>query len=154
MPRPSFKNSIFLMSMRCSRLSPNMSHKSVSMFVFSISSLISSILKQDRKEHKYMTTTANSHYWWHRYTSAESFQRILDGEDPWVAIGDFLDEWYREESKDRVELVADPIASRVSPTVAQWAAFFSAMVEDLCVQDGLPVPIWTENKCYILDHPW
>jgi hypothetical protein len=101
-----------------------------------------------------MTTTATSRYWWHRYTSAESFQRILDGEDPWNAIGDFLDEWKREDVNDRAELVYEPIASLVPPANAQWAAFFSAMVEDLCVRDGLPVPAWTENECYILEHPW
>ena len=101
-----------------------------------------------------MATAATSRYWWHRYTSAESFQRILDGEDPWNAIGDFLDEWKREDINDRVELVTDPIASLVSPANAQWAAFFSAMVEDLCVRDGLSVPVWTENECYILEHPW
>ena len=99
-------------------------------------------------------TTATSHYWWHWYTSAESFQRILDGEDPWIAIGDFLDEWKREEITDRVELVSDSIASPVPPTMNQWAAFFSAMVEDLCVQDDLPVPAWTQSIRFILDRPW
>ena|SRR5215472_4619398 len=101
-----------------------------------------------------MSVATNSRYWWHRYTSAESFQRILDGEDPWNAIGDFLDEWKREDVKDRAELVQKPIASSVPPANAQWASFFSAMVEDLCVRDGLPVPMWTENESYILEQPW
>ena len=57
--------------------------------------------------------TATERYRWHRYTSAESFQRILDGEDPWIAIGDFLDEWKREVVEDRAELVIEPIASSI-----------------------------------------
>jgi hypothetical protein len=101
-----------------------------------------------------MTIAVNSRYWWHRYTSTESFQRILDGEDPWIAIGDFLDEWKREEVEDRLELVADPLASLVPPPIEQWAAFFAAMVEELCLQDALPVPVWTENERFILEHPW
>jgi hypothetical protein len=101
-----------------------------------------------------MTTNATSPYWWHRYTSAESFQRILDGEDPWIAIGDFLDEWKREDVKDRAELIETPLASLVPPTLHQWAAFFAAMVEELCLQDGLSVPPWTTDTRFILDYPW
>ncbi len=77
-----------------------------------------------------MATTASSFYWWHRYTSQESFQRILDGEDPWIAVGDFLDEWRREDVKDRCELVVIPLAqekkhlwwrqnTRISPVLIQ-----------------------------------
>jgi len=101
-----------------------------------------------------VTAPSTSRYWWHRYTSAESFQRILDGEAPWNAIGDFLDEWRHEDVEDRAELVAEPIASSISPESAQWASFFSAMVEHLCIQDGLPVPAWTRNTGYILEQPW
>ncbi len=101
-----------------------------------------------------MSTTASSLYWWHRYTSEESFQRILDGEDPWIAIGDFLDEWRREDVKDRGELVAVPLASSESFDHHQWAAFFSAMVEHLCIHDGLPIPAWVENERFVLEDPW
>lgn len=101
-----------------------------------------------------MTTAATSPYWWHRYTSTESFQRILAGEDAWIAIGDFLDEWRREEIKDRAELVESPLALLVPPAIHQWAAFFAAMVEDLCLQDNLPIPTWTEDTRFILADPW
>jgi len=101
-----------------------------------------------------MTIQTPLRYWWHRYTSAESFQRILNGEEPWIAIGDFLDEWRREEVKDRAELVIDPLVSFIPPEMEKWATFFSAMVEDLCVQDGLPVPSWTQDAHFILEHPW
>jgi hypothetical protein len=36
-----------------------------------------------------------SWYWWYRQTIKETFDRICDGVSPWVAIGDFLDEWRR-----------------------------------------------------------
>lgn len=29
-------------------------------------------------------------YHWHRYSAAESFERVKRGENPWVAPGDFL----------------------------------------------------------------
>ena len=100
-----------------------------------------------------MTTDATSPYWWHRYTSTESFQRILDGETPWNAIGDFLDEWRREEVKDRTELVVHPLPPD-TPDTHQWAAFFAAMVEELCLQDGLSIPAWTRDTRFILENPW
>ena len=47
-------------------------------------------------------------YHWHRYTALESFDRIKKGEDPWVAHGDFLDDWRRSNHEDRLELVNEP----------------------------------------------
>src|SRR6266851_4315558 len=71
-----------------------------------------------------MTT---SPYQWHRQTVAETFERICgrNSATPWVAIGDFLDDWRR-----------------------------AAMVEWLCWQDHLPFPEWTKQKSYRLQEPW
>ena len=52
---------------------------------------------------------------------------------------------YRSAEADRLSL------SHVSPILDQWAAFFSAMVEDLWMQDNLPVPAWTQDTRFILD---
>lgn len=101
-----------------------------------------------------MSLPKTTSYWWHRYTSAESFQRILDGEDPWIAIGDFLDEWKREQVHDRPDLVADPIASDAPADLRQWMAFFCAMTEHLCIQEDLPIPSWTQAAHSILAKPW
>ncbi len=50
-------------------------------------------------------------YWWQRQTIAKTFDRISSGTTPWVAIGDFLDDWRRSAIGDRLELVETPIAS-------------------------------------------
>src|SRR5260221_931873 len=89
-----------------------------------------------------MTT---SPYQWHRQTVAETFERICgrNSATPWVAIGDFLDDWRRSAVEHRRELVTEPIAPAPTPDLHKWAAFCAAMVEWLCWQDGLPFPEWT-----------
>jgi hypothetical protein len=43
---------------------------------------------------------STSRYWWHRQTIAETFQRLRDAPDyPWVAIGDFVDEWNHRQGQ-------------------------------------------------------
>ena len=92
---------------------------------------------------------------WHRYIAAESLRRISDQhEEPWVAIGDFLDDWRRSAKEDREELVREPLENVTTLEQQQWAAFFAAAVEELCTQDGLPVPTWTMATQYILPNPW
>ncbi len=53
---------------------------------------------------------ATSPYRWHRQTIAETFECICGGATPWVAIGDFLDDWRRSSVEHRYELVEIPIA--------------------------------------------
>lgn len=93
-------------------------------------------------------------YRWHRQTIAETFARICNGTTPWVAIGDFLDDWRRSSIGDRLELVETPIASAPTPELLPWAAFCAAMVEWLCWQDDLPIPEWTDQENYRLPEPW
>jgi hypothetical protein len=94
-----------------------------------------------------------SSYWWHRQTIAETFERICGGTTPWVAIGDFLDDWRRSAIGDRLDLVETPIASAPTPELQPWAAFCAAMVEWLCWQDDLPIPLWTDQENYRLSEP-
>ena len=99
---------------------------------------------------------ATSHYLWHRQTIAETLQRIYDDITPWVAIGDFLDDWRRSAVEDRFELVAEP-PMVVYPLIAEqqkWIAFCAAMVEWLCWQDDLPFPEWTNKESFFLQEPW
>ncbi len=94
-------------------------------------------------------------YNWHRYTAAESLRRISDQrEEPWVAIGDFLDDWRRSAKEDREALVREPLENVATQELQQWATFFAATVEELCTQDGLPVPTWAMAHQYILQEPW
>ncbi len=95
-----------------------------------------------------------SPYWWHRQTIKETFDRICNGESPWVAIGDFLDDWRRSSVEHRYELVEAPIAPAPTPEMDRWAAFCAAMVDWLCWQDGLPSPSWVAQESYKLPEPW
>lgn len=84
-------------------------------------------------------------YNWKRQTMIETFERIRQKpEQPWVAIGDFLNDWRRSVREDRLELVQVPIEAAGSVLeLQQWAAFCAATVEWLCWQDELPFPSWT-----------
>ena len=100
-----------------------------------------------------MATTV---YRWHRQTIAETLQRIYNSTTPWVAIGDFLDDWRRSAIEDRSELVADsPVtADALTKDQQKWLTFCAAMVEWLCWQDNLPFPEWTSKEGSSLQEPW
>jgi hypothetical protein len=93
-------------------------------------------------------------YHWHRYTAAESFDRLLQGENPWVTLGDFLDDWRRSAIADRPTLVVQPIANASTNEEKQWSALFAASVEQLCSEDQLPPPSWTQASQHYLSEPW
>jgi hypothetical protein len=99
---------------------------------------------------------ATAPYRWHRQTIAETFERICgrNSTTPWVAIGDFLDDWKRSAVEHRLELVVEPIAPAPTPEIQRWAAFCAAMVEWLCWQDGLSFPEWTKQESYRLKQLW
>ena len=95
-------------------------------------------------------------YNWYRYTAAEAMRRIRDQqEEPWIAVGDFLDDWRRSANDDRAALVYEPLEEAVETLqLRQWAAFFAAVVEELCIRDEVPVPPWVMDQKYILPEPW
>lgn len=102
----------------------------------------------------------NTTYFWKRQTITETFARIqADLEHPWLAIGDFLDDWRFTESQDRADLVREGIVALDEQSgerveLHRWASFCAAMVEWLCWQDGLPFPEWTSCSDYRLEEPW
>lgn len=96
-------------------------------------------------------------YRWIRQTIAQTLKRIRQApQEPWVAIGDFLDDWRRSELVDRQELIEEPILliHDDSQEIRQWAAFCAAAVEWLCWQDGISFPNWTSQKEFWLSQPW
>ncbi|HEY7833333.1 MAG TPA: hypothetical protein VIG30_07175 [Ktedonobacterales bacterium] len=95
-------------------------------------------------------------YQWQRQTIAETYTRIIsDPEHPWLALGDFLDDWRFTTVADRPELVSEPIALvEDNLEVLRWGAFCAATVEWLCRQDGLPFPSWTSQPKFVLSDPW
>lgn len=96
-------------------------------------------------------------YYWKRQNVAETFARIqADPDHPWLAIGDFLDDWRFTDPADRMNLVRESIApvDVENTELLRWAAFCAAMVEWLCWQDNLPFPEWTSRVEYRLAEPW
>jgi hypothetical protein len=96
----------------------------------------------------------NSLYHWHRYSAAESFERLLRGENPWVTLGDFLDDWRRSQPIDRPTLVEQPLREVTSLEEGRWAALYAAAIEQLCAQENFPAPSWVTSKQYYLSEPW
>jgi len=92
---------------------------------------------------------------YHSQTAAETFDRIRAGTTPWVAMGDFLDDWRRLPVEERPPLVAEPIVDAGDDKERQrWAAFIAATVEWLCWSAKLPFPVWTNKSEYRLPEPW
>lgn len=51
-------------------------------------------------------------YGWQRQTIGETYRRICRAPSfPWLAIGDFLDDWRRSAPEDRLALVEDGITA-------------------------------------------
>jgi hypothetical protein len=92
----------------------------------------------------------------HLQTMAVAYAEICQGEDPWIALGNFMNDWF-DHAKDRREsLVADPlvVSGVLTGDRRRWAAFCAASVEWLCQQYGVPCPAWVHNSAYFLPAPW
>ena len=92
---------------------------------------------------------------YHCQTISQTFERIQQGTTPWVAIGDFLDDWKRSAPENWSALVVEPIANHGGDAdLRRWAAFCAAMVEWMCWKERLPFPSWTARDVYLLPEPW
>ena len=89
-------------------------------------------------------------------TMTLTYQAICQGESPWVALGNFMNEWFDYACEQRAHLVADPLAfpETPDPHTLRWAAFCAAAVEWLCEQYGVLCPSWVHNDAYCLPEPW
>ena len=96
-----------------------------------------------------MTTSS---YRWH--TIQETFDQICNNQAPWVAIGNFLNDWWFFAVEYRREMIEQPPAKAATQETQRWAAFCAAMVEWLCVQDNVLCPNWTKHRRYMLADPW
>ncbi len=95
---------------------------------------------------------ASAPHRWHRVAGV--FDQICNNETPWVAIGNFLNDWWAYAVDHRRELIEVPLAPATTPEMQRCAAFCAAMVEWLCSEAGLPPPSWVYLECYILPEPW
>ena len=89
-------------------------------------------------------------------TVSRSFDRIRGGEDPWIAFGDFLDDWRRAEPDQRMRMVREPIATTAGDPNRRWAALFTATIDWLCwtAEPRMDGPAWLADPIYVLPTPW
>ena len=90
-----------------------------------------------------MSTSLSPKYQWH--TIEETFKQIYKRETPWVALGNFLNDWWVYAIDYREEMIKTPLPSTTNATMHRWAAFCAAMVEWLCQQDNVPCPTLTKQ---------
>lgn len=86
------------------------------------------------------------------------YTEILDGEQPWVALGKMMHQFfgYYSDSDFRTEIVRESIEVPETPTPEQWrwAVWCAASVEYLCAKYELECPAWTMDDRYTLTEPW
>ena len=99
-----------------------------------------------------MTIRQRRPYKWH--TISEAFEEICNGQTPWVAIGNFLNDWWFFAIEHRRELIKKPLEPTTTLEMRRWATFCAATVEWLCLQESVPCPAWTSQECYMLSEPW
>jgi hypothetical protein len=91
-------------------------------------------------------------------TMARAYEEICTGEEPWVALGNFINEWFMYAIDRRAELVAEAPVERPNPTPEEhrWACFIAASVEYLCQEYAVPCPNWVHEHPdhYRLKEPW
>lgn len=90
-------------------------------------------------------------------TMAGVYQAICDGEDPWVPLGNFMNDFFGYHKDLREELLCDPIQEPADATLQQhrWAVFCAASVEYLCQKYALPCPAWVHDPAFEqLPEPW
>lgn len=91
-------------------------------------------------------------------TIAAAFDAVTRGADPWLALGDFLDDWRRAVLDQRHELIRDPLVlpTDADETVRRWAALYTAAADWLCWRNEprLRRPTWLDYAAFRLDKPW
>ncbi len=90
----------------------------------------------------------------HYQTMRLSFEQICQGETPWVALGNFMNDWYAYHVDERERLVVDPLPEGYPQEYHKWASFCAASVCWFCSTYEVLCPSWAENSRYVLPEPW
>lgn len=91
------------------------------------------------------------------WTLNRAYTAICEGEDPWVALGNFMHDFFgRSFPGQRELLLKDQIKepAQVTQEQHQWAVFCVASVEYLSEKYHLPIPEWVEGSPSTLVEPW
>src|SRR5882724_3778912 len=90
----------------------------------------------------------------HYQTMKLSFEQICQGKDPWIPLGNFMNDWYAYHFEERERLVIDPLPEIYSQEYQEWAAFCAASVIWFCSTYEIPCPSWADNPRFVLPEPW
>jgi hypothetical protein len=83
------------------------------------------------------------------YAILQAIERLGRGEDFYVALGDFLDEFYRQDRCTRQAMIDEGPQGRENVS-REHAALFAASAHKLANDYGLAVPKWVMDKKYKL----
>jgi hypothetical protein len=94
--------------------------------------------------------------WTDEQSMKVAFAAICSGETPWVALGNFSNDFFGDRYR-REALLHDPIELPKGMTqdheVYRWAVFCAASVDYLCHKYDLPCPAWVDLYPP-LEHEW
>ncbi len=82
-----------------------------------------------------------------------SFEQICQGQEPWVALGNFMNDWYELHRDCREQLIIDPLPENYPSEFHYWAAFCAASAEWFAHQYKVPCPSWVFTPKYHLATP-
>lgn len=77
--------------------------------------------------------------------------RIRAGEEPWLCVREFLDDFYAAGAGERAGLLAgrpEPVDDH------RFDAYLAALAEHLAFHYGLPLPTWAAEPGRFLDRWW
>ena len=90
-------------------------------------------------------------------TMADAYTELCTGEDPWIALGNFTNDFFNYHADERDQLLKDPLKLLGAETAEQlrWATFCAAAVQHLCSTYHLSYPQWiTDTRYAPLVEPW
>lgn len=84
-------------------------------------------------------------------TAARTAARIRSGEDPWICLREFLDDFRAAAAGERAALLWE----RPEFTgERRFDAYLAALAEHLAVRHDLPAPPWVQEPDRFLDRWW
>src|SRR6266568_8992293 len=85
---------------------------------------------------------------------AEAAEFIYEGQEPWLALGNFLEYWWTSPANVRQELIEEPPPPAPTLEGQRWAAFCAATVEEVCKRTSFLCPDWVNRPEFFLTSPW
>jgi hypothetical protein len=87
-------------------------------------------------------------------TVSQAMDQLSRGENFYIVLGDFLDEFYRSAAAERLSMIAEaPVTHSNVPR--EHAALFAATTHKLANDYNLEVPTWAMDKKFRLtDEPY